>query len=1405
MKNKHTNTLYLLSFSLALILLIPFSSISQAPIKPVVQFGHPGKRISALAISPDGKTVASTDGQFLKLWDVETGMEFNSYKIGDSPMVFPLPSDVWFSSDGKFVHCLNFIEIDSFLVSNHIIKKSLSKKEQGKIRLKRINRYFNNTNSDQTDSSSTTNNAKDSTILTIDPVQLKKNSKKLFKTPTLMSPDNSVTVIIKNKCIKLRLNNRFLFKKRKIKNKKISPRFFNLPFGSKVQLSNDNKYLVVDTLIYSLEKRRKRYKLSPTRENMILDDFIISLDSKKIIFYGSPKFSNSLSSNQLAVIYQDILNLPTSKQIGNAIIICDIESRKIEKIIKASAVSCTFLSKQKNLLIIGHSNNQINIIDLNKGELLKTISLPLNNKEWNGVRSVNIDRDKNILLASCTNQAGTADIFLYDLKNHNLITSLGGNVPPVKLDLDNKNSDSLILKEYDPIATPFLFDSKEDFISYRMLDLIDGEIPHAFPSQDSILFNQQLDHYILLNKENNNLKVFRAENNEFLYSLESSKSTFLQIYYSPNDQWIAGLTKDKLSIWNAKTGLLHHVFKEKKHNFYSLFFDPSSNFIGVSCNNKSMYIFSLESKKIVWHKKPSLVNKILNGITTTSKSITNQCKKLPLIRQKFEDLIPLEQDYNNESHSNRLKRELNKIISQKKVNSLKKKSRSTKLITSTFNTIKTISRYSSLFYNRYEKIEISPSGKYAALWKDDYSSLQILNLRSRKKIRSIIDFKTKKRLTLFNLLFQKSVSASSNQSIPNLSYILIKNLFKITPLDQRTIILSDWSKLAILPSPKTTFDSLSNRLFPIGKKKRQKAKLIKSSISIKHLNKKDKKKDFILKNSRGFSSSIASHPTEPIIAASNDSKNLIRLWNANTGEVIKTFEGHSGQVIFGPNGKTLVSNGWDRQVKVWDIEKEKELYSFIAIKGENEYILMLPNGYYATSRKDTKALGFVQGRKVHPFDQFDLLFQRRDLLLGEFQRSIKDSLRLEKNIALQKAYKQAHLKRLTIMGLDSADLSMTLNLPQVAIGELPNTTYQDSIKLSVQASEEKHKLSSIHVLVNGVPALPELFCPLKNQQIQTIDTSFQIALSQGENNIQVFAINSAGARSLKAYKQVRNSIFKEKANYHLVLMGTSTFRDSSLNLKYPEIDLEKVESFFRQNKPNLQVYSLKGKDYTRENFEELTNKLRQTNVNDTIIFMVATHGILDEKYNYHLTTFETDTSHISETSISYSFLEHQLAHIPARQKLLLLDACHAGEVDTTNLKVGKITPEENITFRATPSTGWDRLETKSSFDFMKELFVDLRGNTGMTIIGSARSGEYALEGDGWQSSVFTYSLIKGLKEGIANKNSDDKILISELQNYLTSSVLRLTNNQQQPIHRTENIFNNWKIINARKSVTSSRR
>jgi len=75
----------------------------------------------------------------------------------------------------------------------------------------------------------------------------------------------------------------------------------------------------------------------------------------------------------------------------------------------------------------------------------------------------------------------------------------------------------------------------------------------------------------------------------------------------------------------------------------------------------------------------------------------------------------------------------------------------------------------------------------------------------------------------------------------------------------------------------------------------------------------------ILGHSRPVVSVAFSDDGVRVLSGSSD--NTIKLWDAATGALIRTFEGHSNvvsSVAFSPNGARVLSGSFDYTIKLWD-------------------------------------------------------------------------------------------------------------------------------------------------------------------------------------------------------------------------------------------------------------------------------------------------------------------------------------------------------------------------------------------------------------------------------------------------------------------------------------------------------
>ena len=95
----------------------------------------------------------------------------------------------------------------------------------------------------------------------------------------------------------------------------------------------------------------------------------------------------------------------------------------------------------------------------------------------------------------------------------------------------------------------------------------------------------------------------------------------------------------------------------------------------------------------------------------------------------------------------------------------------------------------------------------------------------------------------------------------------------------------------------------------------------------------------------------------------------LKLWDATSGQLLRTFEGHSDQVnsvAFSPDGKRLLSGSNDKTLKLWDAATGKVLSTFVAV--ETEFRLLRAVPAVAFSPDGARVLSGSADRKLKLWD-----------------------------------------------------------------------------------------------------------------------------------------------------------------------------------------------------------------------------------------------------------------------------------------------------------------------------------------------------------------------------------------------------------------------------------------------------
>jgi WD40 repeat protein len=557
----------------------------------------------------------------------------------------------------------------------------------------------------------------------------------------------------------------------------------------------------------------------------------------------------------------------------------------------------------------------------------------------------------------------------------------------------------------------------------------------------------------------------------------------------------------------------------------------------------------------------------------------------------------------------------------------------------------------------------------------------------------------------------------------------------------------------------------------------------------------------ILKGHKSWVTSAVFSPDDKIALTASDDMTA-RIYEVSSGKELKVLVGHDNAIesaIFFDDGKKIHTASSDHKSIIWDVASGNPIYERIQLQNNN-WLVKLPNSpYYMCSKDASKMLHYVTpSLKVIGFEQLDPVYNRPDIVLDSIGKYFGGA-----DQELVASYRKSWEKRINKLGLDVEKLGKgEIVVPSAEIVRADQIEYENKegqISIDVNANDAKYPLRRFNVYVNEVPLYGSAGVSIAHLNKQVWDTTVSVPLSIGENKIQVSVMNALGLENFKypTYVNYTPSQAVQAKTYYIGI-GVNEFVQSAHNLKYCVKDVKDLAKAFSDQNSNTDTILFTNQQVTKENILALKTLLSQTTVNDKVIISCSSHGLLDDSLNFYLAMHDVDFANPKARGLKYEELESLLDGIPARQKLLLLDACNSGENDQTELLKKEL--EQNQTKMDTTQLLAARgvvveLEEQNTNNFkkMSELFVNVRNNTGSVIISAAGGQQSALEaiqvdGKTIENGAFTYSILECLKQ-----NEGQLLKVNTLKQYAEKRVEEITDGKQKPTSRQETMEIDWGV------------
>jgi len=389
-------------------------------------------------------------------------------------------------------------------------------------------------------------------------------------------------------------------------------------------------------------------------------------------------------------------------------------------------------------------------------------------------------------------------------------------------------------------------------------------------------------------------------------------------------------------------------------------------------------------------------------------------------------------------------------------------------------------------------------------------------------------------------------------------------------------------------------------------------------------------------------------------------------------------------------------------------------------------------------------------------------------------------------------FNSQYQKRLRKSGLTESDLLTDLHVPEAMI----NSVKQEDkfLRLEFSLSDTEYKLKRYNIFINDVPVFGSYGKDISGKSQTIIE---KIELTPGKNKIEISCTNVKGAESYRALTYAEYNA-QAKGDLYYIGFGVSKYKDSTLNLKYADKDARDLADMYSGMKGkynNVFIKTYLNEQVTAENIRQAKELLKSSKPDDTFVLFIAGHGVhdTDKEATYYYLTHNADRNNLSGTCANFELIEDLLQGIAPRNKLFLMDTCESGEIEdavqnsfyaaagSRGLKA-RTTRALKVTGKTSPA--------KRTYLFQKDRYIynDLARRSGAIVFSSSKGGEFSYEHDSIQNGYFTSEIIKGIRNGAADRNRDGVVSTDELREYVSQNVAKATGDLQHPTVDRDNLY-----------------
>lgn len=456
------------------------------------------------------------------------------------------------------------------------------------------------------------------------------------------------------------------------------------------------------------------------------------------------------------------------------------------------------------------------------------------------------------------------------------------------------------------------------------------------------------------------------------------------------------------------------------------------------------------------------------------------------------------------------------------------------------------------------------------------------------------------------------------------------------------------------------------------------------------------------------------------------------------------------------NGKLVVGAFADGVIRWFRMSDGRLLASLYMDVVSRQWIMWTPEGYYDCSDRGDSLVGWHMNngidKKAEFYDaaKFFDRFYHPEVVAA----SIRE-LKTDHEIAVA-------------LGLKSTQKSLDDGIKQppkvTFISPTSDNAKNELLDVEVMAEDQGGGVGEIRLYHNGKIVADDVRkITVKQESMQgVVRKKFSVLLTTGDNILTATALADDRSESNPAEKKIVYAGAQKNASLYALIIGINTYKNSKYNLNYAKADAEAYAALLRNHGSSIfdkvVIDEVFDTNATKETIQsKITSIAAVIKPEDVFVLYYAGHGVMSEAAPGEQSLFfliptdvvkmYLDTASLSTKAISAVELKGWCALIKAQKQLIVFDACQSGGALTQFASRGAA-------------------EEKA--------IMQLARSSGVVVMASTGTEQFAAEFTQLGHGVFTYALLEGLQGKADGGTRDGKITVKELEAYINDRVPELT-------------------------------